>query len=236
MTNLFPEGGELIDLEIETLKKILNCAAFRCADLTSFLTSVNTSYGNRGPRSSRFSFHGHFCIADDHDVRRVDIGARVILSSGGAYEEVSYFFAISGFEGNDKHILRKIHFDFEPLANRHQDEAKPSLHFQIAGTLPPPMELCGYTDAHLKHLAPFYEKPRIPALPFSLAILLNIIFHEFRGNDFIRKILDDSTWRGVVNAAERAVLLPYMKECYEFIVKSDRDELFVSHLLYGLDR
>ena len=231
----YPNGEALIALEQDTLRRILNTPAFRDTEFVNLVANADAVYRRGyGSQSSQFNFDTYFCIEDDTDVRRIDVGAQIILENDGTYRQVTYFYAISGIGNNPKHILRKVHFDFEPLINRDLSEAKPSLHFQISGTLPPCMIDAGYQESDLIHLAPFYEKPRFPSLPFSLAILLDIIFHEFYKNTHIVNVLKDATWRSLVDKAERMMILPYLQECAAFMARPHRDELFTSDFLYGI--
>jgi hypothetical protein len=151
--------------------------------------------------------------------RRFDLGGLIVVETPSRLIQRSCYQLVIG-KGKDqtKPVLRKIHFDFEPIAFRNASEPKPSRHIQFGGeVLPQWAGGKGYGLDKLHHLYPWLEKPRIPAFPTSLALMLDWIFLEFSHNRFAKAVLDNSDWNAHVREAEATLIEPFLKDCYEFI-------------------
>ena len=237
----FPAADELLALELRGLAGLAAFHELASTELKHvWLAATELNQRLQFTRTNHFDFHSHFSIMDSKsgDLRRVDVGAKVECSESGAeYRQVSYFFSIGYGDECPGKILRKVHFDFEPVANRSSDEQKPSLHWQMPGTLPPPLTDLGYADdAHLDHLAPWYEKPRIPCLPTSLVLLLNLLFLEFGDgyNDSLLNLQRSTWWRGLIDEAERMLYERFFQNCVAYWNGNPPAGSFVQRHLYGI--
>jgi hypothetical protein len=167
--------------------------------------------------------------------RAVYIGALVVPSADGTkIERSSYSLTVCKGERRRSPILRKLHFDYEPAHNRAPGECKPSMHIQVCGTLMPLLKEAGYTDDDLRAWSPWLEKPRIPSMPMSLALMLNWLMLEFPSDATAASVLRNPEWRNHVIDAERIVLGPYFESCAEFFKARGRNagSRFVESRLY----
>ena len=119
-------------------------------------------------------------------------------------------------EARTSPIVRKVHFDYEPIAFRNPAEPKPSAHMQMCGNFSRHHLKAGYAEVRLRGMYPGWEKPRIPLPPTSLALILNWLLLEFQSDPASQGILNSPTWRNWVAEAERKVLLPYFESRQAF--------------------
>jgi hypothetical protein len=130
--------------------------------------------------------------------------------------------------------MRKIHFDYERAAIRNHSEAKPTIHMQVCGELLPQLRQLGYRSSDLQSWFPWLEKPRVPTLPVSLALLLNWLLLEFQSDPIAQRIVKNREWRNLVARAEREILGPYFEACATFFQAPAQNDsnLFVESVLY----
>lgn len=169
--------------------------------------------------------------------RAIYVGALVVRTTDGHHiERSSYSLTICRGERERSQILRKLHFDYEPIQQRAPLECKPSIHIQVCGKLMPQLERAGYKSEDLKAWFPSLEKPRIPGMPMSLALLLNWLLLEFESDLTAAKILRNHEWRNIVARAESTVLAPYFKSCAGFFTNPGRNQgkQFFETLLYEI--
>jgi hypothetical protein len=154
--------------------------------------------------------------------RRFDVGGLIEVQDPSRLVQRSCYQLVIG-KGFDhtKPVLRKIHFDFEPINFRNPSEPKPSTHIQFGGELLPQWAGGkGYTMNQMHQLSPWFEKPRIPCFPTCLALLLDWIFLEFSHNRFAKAVLDNSDWNAHVRDAEGIIIEPFLQNCQDFIQKA----------------
>jgi hypothetical protein len=130
-------------------------------------------------------------------------------------------------------ILRKIHFDYEPVENRQSYEIKPSVHLQICGKLNQHLTNAGFKQEHLEPHGPAFEKPRVPCFPVSIALLVHWLMLEFSGFPEARRIINNRHWQAKVKMAEALLLKPFFYSSSEFF-KSTSTSLFLNSWVYGL--
>jgi len=171
-------------------------------------------------------------------LRRFDVAGLIEVSSNR--KEVirsSYQLVIGRGPTHLKPILRKVHFDFEPVADSRdrKDEPKPTVHMQIGGKLLPQWaEGKGYAANQYHHHYPWFEKPRIPCFPICLALLLDWVFMEFSDSQHVEAVLKDSEWNAHVREAESIVIAPFVGECHNFLNRRETKKLrLLRHHLYG---
>jgi hypothetical protein len=130
--------------------------------------------------------------------------------------------------------MRKVHFDFEHKSSRNDEEPKPTNHMQVCGELLPQLRKLGYRGVDLRNWFPWLEKPRVPTIPVSLALLLNWLLVEFQSDLNAQKIVKNKEWRNLVARAEREVLAPWFQECSDFFQAPGQNEskLFTDSILY----
>jgi hypothetical protein len=147
--------------------------------------------------------------------------------------QLTYSVLIGETPGTTR-VARKFHFDFEPADRRNQAEPKPTFHLQMCGELSAGHQIAGYGEADIAHLLPAWSQPRIPALPMSFALVLNWLLVEFGHDATVSSARRDPCWQSTVRTAERAVLKPYYKDCFEFLdVAANKNRSFYTQHLYS---
>lgn len=163
-------------------------------------------------------------------LHQIELGVQIMLSKPPHL--VTYFLAIGEKDGDNKRrMLRKIHFDLQDAGAT--SEPKPTVHLQVAGGPSPPLIRLGYEVACFDHLNPGLEKPRIPCLPQSFALLLHMAFLEYHSTDEdLKKFMSSPGWLSVVAEAEMEVLKPFFNHGNEWLASSRSQSLLSS--FYGL--
>jgi hypothetical protein len=93
----------------------------------------------------------------------------------------------------------------------------------------------GYRPTSIDRWYPDFEKPRIPGIPVSLALLINWLLLEFQTDRSARAILTNGRWRGLIADAEKIVLYPFFQEAANyFSVAQPPNHRFVENYLYEL--
>lgn len=168
--------------------------------------------------------------------RIVWLGGLVVASADNSnVERSSYFIAICDGADEDKpgYVIRKLHFDIEPIQFRQGQEIKPTAHLQVCGTISPSMERVGFLHEHVKHHYPEFEKPRIPVMPTCMALLINWVLLEFQSDSSAAAILRNTQWRKLVRKAERTILKPYFSQCSQFLDEvRNNEKSFMEEFLY----
>jgi hypothetical protein len=138
-----------------------------------------------------------------HDIH---LGAQVILNNPPI---ATYSLMIGQRHDSSKpRVLRRMHFDLQEQPGTH--EPKPMLHLHVAGGCLPALGRAGYDDAAFEHLIPSLEKPRIPCLPQSFALLVHVALLEYHTTDHrLGAFVRSPSWLSVVSDAESEVLRPF---------------------------
>lgn len=153
--------------------------------------------------------------------------------NGDTISKLSYSVLIGEEASPSKKVARKFHFDYEPLLLRNPSEVKPTFHLQMCGELSPHHISNGYCNSDIEHLLPSWSQPRIPAQPMSLALIIDWLLIEFGKETSVQNARISPAWRSVVREAEREILTPYYKSCYEFLTSSaSSEESFLTSQLY----
>lgn len=157
----------------------------------------------------------------------------IAIPEGDEIRQLSYSVLIGQAAHPSKLVARKFHFDFEPVGQRNLAESKPTFHLQMCGELSPHHLIEGYTEENVAHLLPSWSQPRVPALPMSLALVLNWLFIEFGHEASVANARQNPRWRSLVRDAEKSILKPYFDDCSKFLSDAARDgDSFFSRHLY----
>lgn len=146
----------------------------------------------------------------------------------------SYSVAIERAPGS-RWIARKFHFDYEPLFTRNALEPKPTFHLQLCGELSRHHTNEGIDAVDIEHLLPAWSKPRVPAAPMSLALVLDWLLIEFGVDQSVQAARLGLRWSKVVKKAEQEVLKPYYSRCMEFINADGGETSFLWNRVYRGD-
>jgi hypothetical protein len=232
----FPRPRELKTLDKDTLK-FLRCAPVIANNFPTLLFPANAAYATANVDHGPLSFEAPLPLLVEQKPesapREVHIGALIGVRSATCYENVCYFVAIVNTGLPKQRILRKFHFDYEDPGNRNMDDPKPSFHMQFCGELSPGLKGAGYGDNDVDHLSPWLSRPRVPFMPMSLALLLNMILLECRHMPEAHKVVESQEWRNVVENNEEKILKPFFRDCAKFVTGPNR-RLLTNEFFYGL--
>lgn len=238
---MYPHLKDLVGLEIDTLKTIYEISHFQSFEN---LYKQGAAHRNLRKDSIKLDLHADFLLdvrlrGDKRNAnckRWVHIGA-FIDGDRPSNEVKMATYSLVLFRGNSVNspVVRKLHFDYEPISRRNHDEPKPSWHMQVCGKASPHLIKQGFNLQRLDHQYPSIEQPRIPALPISFALLIDWLFTEFQSDRFSKAIHQDSKWRNQVIEAEKVVLKPYFEGAANHIGSAAHEtKPLIRTLLYGL--
>jgi hypothetical protein len=146
---------------------------------------------------------------------RLIIATRIERLPKNEFGNVTYCFAICRARGGGRYtILRKFHFDVTCAGTRLQEQ--PRFHVQYCGEMIPQMTQMGCKADQLDQMHPWLSEPRIFIPPISLALLLDMAFHEFPDAQSA-KFRQDPYWRSLIRKQENLILLPFHNKCSEII-------------------
>lgn len=201
---------------MDTLDTINSMVDFRKFD--GLYRKASTRSLNRNAKN--LDWHANFVLdvrlrgdrRDANCARWIHLGA---LLEGDARTNTvlrsSYSLVLFRRDNVHSPVIRKLHFDFEALSTRNNGEAKPSSHIQMCGKASPHLMNQGFNIQRLSAHYPSFEQPRIPAMPISLALIIDWLFTEFKTDRNALAIHNNKQWKNQVISAEKVVLQPYFK-------------------------
>lgn len=242
---MYPELADLRRLERDTLLRVTQIGEFARLGNIQALAQLGhkTINPDRGGVDVNLSFNLDIRLPADRKKkglfsRRVEVGALIQQADDKkSVRNASYSLIICRYADPKKNstVVRKLHFDYEPVVFRNAREPKPSVHMQVCGKLSPYHVSQGYSATKLSALYPGFEKPRIPLPPTSLALLLNWLLVEFQSDSAAQSILSNPAWRKLVADAERIVLRPYFDTASGFLKGAGNSgRRFLQSHLYGM--
>jgi hypothetical protein len=191
------------------------------------LLSASKRAKNEGLLDAYVWFEAHDPRASaDAPPHFIELGAQILL---GNQPLVTYFFAIGESDCDGGRCgLRKMHFDLDTTVK--SAEPTPAMHLQLAGRTPPCLSSF-YTENAFDHLKPKLDKPRVPCLPKSFALLAHLALLEYHSTDEnLKNFLFDSKWISIVRASEQALLKPHFGYCRDWFEQSEnRSRSLLSH-------
>ena len=232
---IFPDAKSLMALEKETLKCIVHSSILqKIIPNTVKEASVLLSRFPTDQYNWHISLQAPYTRSKQRNVYCIYIGVNIQTTRTGEYEMVSYSVVICDELTPNKKIVRKFHFDYEPRLN--PKEPKPILHIQYCGKMASYLSQYDYKNDHIAAFYPELEKPRIPAQPVCLGILLDWIFHEFWEKSDFQNMTKDNAWRKHIQQIEVELLHPYFKTCCEATKpsRSDTTRLYLAQLMYNI--
>jgi hypothetical protein len=162
-----------------------------------------------------------------HDIH---LGAQVLLEN----PPIATYSLMIGqkHEASKPRVLRRMHFDLQEEPDTH--EPKPILHLHVAGPSLPALARAGYDDAAFEHLLPWLEKPRIPCLPQSFALLAHFALLEYHSTDQrLAAFVSSPSWLTVVTEAESEVLKPFFSHGNCWLTSARRKAASLLSVFYG---
>ena len=177
-------------------------------------SDANDTYFRCKNTRGGFGFASYVDVIHHSRRRRVFLGG-TIDGNGSGYANISYSLLVAKSCDPCDGVLRKFHFDATfPKLKRKQ--AQPAFHLQYCGKLGSYLQGQGFANSHIECLLPGISEPRIPHAPMSLAMLLDLVLHEFpKGNS--QRLRDQSAWREILRDNERLLLQPFHKKCLDIL-------------------
>jgi hypothetical protein len=188
---------------------------------------------NEGVLDAYVWFEAHDPRASANDPNHfIELGAQILP---GNPPLISYFFAIGESDTNSGRCgLRKLHFDLN--VSSESAEPKPGMHVQLAGRTPPCLSPF-YAAGAFEHLKPKLDKPRVPCLPKSFALVAHLALLEYQTTDeSLKTFLSDSKWISIVKASEEALLKPHFGYCCDWLARAENESRSLLSHFYGLPR
>jgi hypothetical protein len=197
----------------------------------NYLLTASKRAKNEGTLNANVSFEARAPRASTSDpMHQIELGVQI---TPGTTSVATYFFVIGRPDGNSRRCLRKLHFDRDVTLN--SPEPKPMMHMQLGGGIP--ACLTGYAANAFDHLDPKFEKPRIPCLPKSFALLTHLALLEYHSTDErLSNFVFDPRWTSVVRQSEDAILKPHFEFCHQWMGRADNKSRSLLNYFYSLPR
>jgi hypothetical protein len=174
-------------------------------------------------RSTQFEFGCHFDLQIERDSRRIAIEAKV----SPQFNLVTYALSVCRENTSPFNLIRKFHFDYA-LPNPNED-SKPVYHLQYGGEQSPMLK---ELDVDVEDLQPWLSTPRIYFYPINLALLLDMIFYEFKTEDTWH-LVNRPEWRQFIKENENEILKPFFEHIMSFINSGHTGEFLLRDFYYG---
>ncbi|MEZ4945513.1 MAG: hypothetical protein R2804_08305 [Cyclobacteriaceae bacterium] len=171
-----------------------------------------------------FEFGAYFDIEIEGTTRRIIVEC-VIKSK---FDIATYVLAICKGTLTRNTVLRKFHFDYA-LPRNGDRNPKPVYHMQYGGKQSPQL---GALNLSVDHLNPWFSSPRLTFVPMNLALLIDLIFCEFRSTDTV-KIIEDPRWREHIKLNEEFLLKPYFCTLNGFLNNGHKEKYLIRDYNYG---
>jgi hypothetical protein len=174
-------------------------------------------------RKHEFSFGCNFDIKIESNIRRIALEALILPN----FSLVSYVLSICENNEAPLRVIRKFHFDYA-IPNIHE-EPKPVYHIQYGGETSPQILALNIDIAELQ---PWLSTPRIRFYPINLALLLDMVFNEFRSDETVG-IVERSEWRDFIKSNEEIILKPFYAGVARFLNGDHKSKYLLRDFYYG---
>ncbi len=208
------------------------------SQITSFFPAFSNAatigynlYKNRKPpknkrkRTTQYSFN--FCGHLNLDIQGKKKKIIVEVMVKPEFSECTYQVIILDDFYNPPTIIRKFHFDFAPNVN--PVDKQPIYHLQYGGSATPEMTKLAIDDSNV---FPWLSLPRINIVPTNLALLLDLIFCEFK-SEKTNKISETPEWRGLIKNNEDLLIKCYYERINRFFSSSHKSNFLFRDFCYG---
>ena len=222
----YPPSVKLKQNELKTLR-FLYTQPFVTKLFPELAGAAQTYYFNintpKKLRSSSFNFEAELNILIERKLRRVIIGANVIdiekTRNQYEYNLVSYSLSICARSKSPLRLLRKFHFDYT-IPDQKTNQPVPIFHLQYGGKLSNYLLTLGLSD---KRIHPWLSIPRLNHHPITLALLLDIVFCEFRSEQ-THRLVERDEWRKLIKENEELIVKPYYEKLNRFVQSNDYNQ------------
>lgn len=223
----YPNYLEFIKNEKKTLSFLAN-STFIKKSFRELSESADLSYFNLPGKDQVLKKH-KFIFACNFDIKVENIDRRIIVEAQllPNFRNVSYVLTICENKEAPFHVIRKFHFDYA-IPNIKEDP-KPVYHIQYGGELSPQLEAL---NIDITELQPWLSTPRIRFYPINLALLLDMVFNEFRSDETVG-IVERSEWRDFIKSNEEIILKPFYAGVARFLNGDHKSKYLLRDFYYG---
>lgn len=144
------------------------------------------------------------------------------------YALATYALSLCDSDTEEKKLIRKFHFDYDPQGNSSIDK-KPKYHLQYGGKATPKLQKNGISADPLHD---WLSVPRFSINPVNLALLLDMVFNEFP-SEATKRVIEKSEWRDMIKTNEDKVLVPYFNGISKFIRSNHKSTRLYRDFAYG---
>lgn len=249
LNDFYPSPADLVAHETAVLRFLMDNPYIK-EKHPDFAKDAGVYYGRNRASDGTFEFSSYFDI-QHASVRGVAItrsrqerikpNVRLIVSvliarlQDGSFGNISYCLSVCRIRARARYtVLRKFHFDVTVATTTTSGtrlQEHPRCHLQYCGEMTPYMAEMGISDAQLDQMHPWLSEPRLFFWPMSLALLIDMVLHEFpdrRSAQF--RGTDD--WRGIVRRQERTILRPFYEKCVEVIKDTKKSNRTLAEEFY----
>lgn len=173
--------------------------------------------------NTNYQFSCNFDLTVEGKLKQVTIDSLIYPD----FSLATYALSLCQGEAESYELLRKFHFDYAtPIA---EQEPKPVYHFQYCGKTTPSLEKL---KIDIDSLHPWLSVPRLFSTPMNLALLLDMIFTEFKSQK-TEGIAERREWREHVKTNEDILLVPYFKLLNQFVHGHHTSTSLLRDFCYG---
>ncbi len=250
LSDFYPSPNDLVRSEVSVLDYLRRSPYIKERHPQVAVDSA-TYYSRNKLSRSGFEFHSYFDIwhALMHRNQAAALGkgrpkpnARLTVSTrielkDRTFSNVTYCLSVCRIESTTPDaqltILRKFHFDVAVAdgSTHRQFQEHPQCHLQYCGEIVPYMTTVGFPATQLDQMHPWLSEPRMFFWPMALALLIDMVFHEFP-DQHSAKFRADGYWRGLVRKQEALVLCPFYEKCVEVIKDNKNQNLTLADAFY----
>jgi hypothetical protein len=193
--------------ELKTLASLNNHTFLKSfPELARAVELTYYQYKNADLSRRNFSFTWIFELPVQEKPHKVLLGGHV----EGDFEETSYYLAICDSENNNE-LIRKFHFDYANPKIK-TEQPVPTFHLQYGGRLYEQLKSQSIVD---NYMFTWLSVPRLNFSPINLALILDLLFCEFRTKE-VNTIVEDPHWRALVKQNELMLTAHYYKRIHYF--------------------
>ena len=171
-----------------------------------------------------FTFGCELRLEIEEEMRSLFIEANVLQN----YSEATYALSMCDSEADDKKLIRKFHFDYDPQITSSVTK-KPKYHLQFGGKATPKLK---DNNISAERLQDWLSVPRLSITPINLALLLDKVFMEF-SSEATEKVIQKREWRDMVKDNEDQILVPYFTNVSRFITGGHKSTHLIRDFVYG---
>jgi hypothetical protein len=236
MNDWYPNPGAFLKCEQETLRflkdrpVVANQFPVLHNDVNRYYSYFSEAIKNPGKENFYFESEIEINLSAKKSKNRIGIAniSAEIVTAENEFKRISYNLTIIDKSQPPSRILRKFHFDYDPLASNHKSP-HPLIHLQYGGKL---SKKLGDQDLTVDHLDIDTDKPRLCYFPLSLGLLINMVLIDFP-DEKIEKLGGTAEWRDLIRKNEKIVLEPFFTNCHRFFSNRNKERLFVNDFYYG---